>query len=335
MTQVSVKVAVLGAGSWGTALSIYLSRQGYLVSLWDRNITHVKALKETYCNARYLPDINIPSTVCFESDLRIVLQDSAFLILAVPSHAVAEVLQQIKQTQSSSNIIVCISKGLAQGGKFLFEVAQTILGTECDFAQLSGPSFASEVAKQVPTAVTLSANREALALKLQGYLHSTYFRVYLSHDLIGVSLCGAVKNVLAIAVGIADGLGLGANTRAALITRGLAEMVRLGKALGADPNTFMGLAGVGDLVLTCTDNQSRNRRFGVLLGQGNSKEAAQAQIQRVVEGIHNTITVRELARLHRVEMPITEQLYKILQERKSPEAAIQQLLHRQAREENG
>jgi glycerol-3-phosphate dehydrogenase (NAD(P)+) len=279
-----------------------------------------------------LPDIPFPEGIELQADLATVLQNPDILI-TIPSDGFREILLQIKSLAKQPLRLVWGTKGLdPTSQQLLSEVTQEILGN-IPMAALSGPSFAKEVAKNMPTAVTIACQDKQFSQDLMQYFHGQNFRVYLSDDLIGVQIAGAVKNVIALAVGASDGLGLGANTRAALITRGLAEMARLGVALGAKQETFMGLAGIGDLVLTATDNQSRNRRFGLALGQGKNLQQAQAEIGQVVESVSNTKQVYQLAKQHKVEMPIVEQLYQILYQNIPIQTALQNLLTRPSRAE--
>jgi glycerol-3-phosphate dehydrogenase (NAD(P)+) len=328
-------IAILGAGSYGTALAVVLAPAGQAIRLWDRKSDYIEQLGQDRCSDRYLPLAVLPNNVQCTSDLMAALKDAHHIILAVPSHAVAGVLAQVKGALPAGTVpnLICASKGLSDGGHLLFEVARELFGDKVPFAQMSGPSFAKEMVAGVPTAVTLAADDVQYAHALQQHLHNPHFRIYVSDDLLGVSLCSAVKNVLAIAVGIADGLEFGANSRAALITRGLAEMTRLGLALGAKRETFMGLAGVGDLVLTATDDQSRNRRLGLALGRGLTLAAAKQQIGQSIEGIRNAQTVYELCQRHQVEMPITEVLRRVLADELSGKEALSVLLARQARDE--
>ncbi len=258
------------------------------------------------------------------------------LLVVVPSHVFGDVLQQIKPHLRADSRIVWATKGLERAtGRLLQEVAREIVGESIPLAVISGPTFAREMAVGLPTAIALAATDAQFADELQQRMHcGKSFRVYSNPDFIGVQLGGAVKNVIAIGAGISDGLGFGANARTALITRGLAEMTRLGNALGADSTTFMGMAGLGDLVLTCTDNQSRNRRFGMMLGQGSDVDSAQAAIGQVVEGYQNTKEVRALAAQVAVEMPITEQIYQVLYCEKSAQEAALTLLGRTRKDEN-
>ncbi|MCI0430133.1 MAG: NAD(P)-dependent glycerol-3-phosphate dehydrogenase [Rhodospirillales bacterium] len=324
-------VAVLGAGSWGTALAIQLARCGHRVLLWGRNAEAMARLAAERVNARYLPDTPLPAAVAPTGslDLAGAAED---LLIAMPSHAFR---QTVAALGPGTRRVAWATKGLEEGtGRLLHEVAAEILGPESKLAALSGPTFAREVASGLPTAVTVAANDPAYADRLAATLHSSAFRVYTSKDLVGVGLGGAVKNVIAIAAGMADGLGLGANSRAALITRGLAEIMRLGRKLGARSDTLMGLAGLGDLVLTCTDDQSRNRRFGLGLARGETAAAASARIGQTVEGVYAAAAVRVLSRRHGVEMPICDQVHRVLREGVAPQDAVAALLGRARRAEH-
>lgn len=264
MNKRNASVTVLGAGSYGTALAITLARNGHQVLLWGHNPQHLAQLEADRCNAAFLPDVPFPDTLSTDPDLADAVAASRDLLIVVPSHVFGEVLAQIKPHLRPDSRIVWATKGLErETGRLLQDVAREIVGDALPLAVISGPTFAKELAAGLPTAIALAATDPQFADDLQQLLHcGKSFRVYNNPDFIGVQLGGAVKNVIAIGAGISDGIGFGANARTALITRGLAEMSRLGEALGADPTTFMGMAGLGDLVLTCTDNQSRNRRFG-------------------------------------------------------------------------
>ncbi|TDB52564.1 NAD(P)H-dependent glycerol-3-phosphate dehydrogenase [Photorhabdus luminescens] len=332
----TVSMTVIGAGSYGTSLAITLARNGHNVVLWGHNPEHIRALQQARCNQEYLPDVSFPDSLLLETDLIKALTESRDILVVVPSHVFGEVLKQVKPHLRPDSRIVWATKGLeADTGRLLQDVAREILGNAIPLAVLSGPTFAKELAAGLPTAIAISATESAFGDELQQLFHcGKSFRVYKNPDFIGVQLGGAVKNVIAIGAGISDGMGFGANARTALITRGLAEMSRLGTALGADPSTFMGMAGLGDLVLTCTDNQSRNRRFGMMLGQGISVEDAQNQIGQVVEGYRNTKEVRALADRANVEMPIAEQIYQILYCNKNVVEAAQALLGRARKDES-
>ncbi|PHM69875.1 NAD(P)H-dependent glycerol-3-phosphate dehydrogenase [Xenorhabdus sp. KJ12.1] len=331
----TASMTVIGAGSYGTALAITLARNGHDVVLWGHNPEHVHTLQQARCNQAFLPDVSFPDSLQLEAELKNAISASRNILIVVPSHVFGDVLQQIKPHLQPNSRIVWATKGLeAETGRLLQDVAREILGNEIPLAVVSGPTFAKELAAGLPTAIAVSATTSEFGEELQHLFHcGKSFRVYKNPDFIGVQLGGAVKNVIAIGAGISDGMGFGANARTALITRGLAEMSRLGVALGADPSTFMGMAGLGDLVLTCTDNQSRNRRFGMMLGQGVNVDAAQSEIGQVVEGYRNTKEVRALARRVDVEMPITEQIYQILYRHKNVLEAAQALLGRATRDE--
>lgn len=328
-------VTVIGAGSYGTSLAILLARNGHRTLLWGHNPDKMAILQHDRQNNQFLPDIPFPDLLYIESDLGTAVAASPILLIVVPSHAFGNILKQIKPFLRKDSKIVWATKGLEiDTGRLLQDVAREILGDKIPLAVISGPTFAKEVASGLPTAVTVASTDDQFLTELQNLFHcSKSFRVYSSKDFIGVQLGGAIKNVIAIGAGLSDGLGFGANARTALITRGLAEMMRLGAALGADPATFMGMAGLGDLVLTCTDNQSRNRRFGILLGQNKTIKQAQDIIAQVVEGCKNTKEVWMLAQKYHVDMPITEQIYKILYEGKDPKQAAMTLLGRSQKQE--
>ncbi|AHF73313.1 Glycerol-3-phosphate dehydrogenase [NAD(P)+] [Candidatus Sodalis pierantonius str. SOPE] len=326
---------VIGAGSYGTALAITLARNGHEVLLWGHDPAHIQALEAARCNQAFLPDVPFPPTLRLEASLPTALAASRDVLIVVPSHVFGSVLTQLKPHLRQDARIVWATKGLeADTGRLLQEVAREVLGDEISLAVVSGPTFARELAAGLPTAIALAATDATFSAYLQRLLHcGKSFRVYNNPDLIGVQLGGAVKNVIAIGAGISDGIGFGANARTALITRGLAEMSRLGAAMGAESGTFMGMAGLGDLVLTCTDNQSRNRRFGMLLGQGAGVEDAQEKIGQVVEGYRNTKEVLALANRYGVEMPITEQIYQVLYQNKNAHQAALTLLGRAQKDE--
>ncbi|BEM11489.1 TPA: NAD(P)H-dependent glycerol-3-phosphate dehydrogenase [Serratia marcescens] len=335
MNTVNASMTVIGAGSYGTALAITLARNGHSVVLWGHNPAQIQTLQRDRCNQAFLPDVPFPDTLLLEADLARALAASRDVLVVVPSHVFGDVLRQLKPHLRPDARIVWATKGLeAETGRLLQDVAREALGETIPLAVLSGPTFAKELAAGLPTAIALAATDAQFADDLQQLLHcGKSFRVYSNPDFIGVQLGGAVKNVIAIGAGMSDGIGFGANARTALITRGLAEMSRLGSALGADPSTFMGMAGLGDLVLTCTDNQSRNRRFGIMLGQGKGVQEAQDSIGQVVEGYRNTKEVLALAQRHGVEMPITEQIYQVLYCHKDAREAALSLLGRARKDE--
>jgi len=329
-----MSIAVLGAGSWGTALAILLARNKISTVLWARDPVQAAAMNTARCNLRYLPDQEFPPNMHVTADLHEALNSTRDWLLAVPSHSARSMLQDIAQHADDNTRLAWASKGLEQGtGKLLHQLTTEELGGAIKPAVISGPTFATEVAAGLPTAVTVASHDSAVASHFAGCLHNTTMRAYTSDDVVGVELGGAIKNVLAIAAGIADGLSLGANTRAALITRGLAEMMRLGVALGGRQETFMGLAGLGDLVLTCTDDKSRNRRFGMALGRGEAQQQAHDSIRQVVEGVQTAAEIWALANTHNIDMPITEQVWRVLYKGQPVQLAVQALLAREQKQE--
>lgn len=330
----SPSISVLGTGSWGTALALLAARNDCDTLLWGHNRQHVEALRRAGENQRYLPGFIFPDKLRVTDDLREAVAFSPRLLISVPSHAFKSTLINIKPFLGQSPQIAWATKGFdGETGALLSEVVAGILGDNIATAVLSGPTFAREVAADLPTAITIASASEDFISQLTGALHNQRFRTYTSTDIVGVQVGGAIKNVLAIAAGIADGLGFGANTRAALITRGLTEIMRLGIKLGGQSDTFMGLAGLGDLILTCTDNQSRNRRFGLALGQGKSRERAVEEIAQEVEGISAAHEAYRLSQKYHVEMPITEQVYNVLFNGLDPKQAVQNLLTRDQKSE--
>ena len=327
-------LSVFGAGSWGTALAIHAARNGCDTMLWGHNPERAQILQQSRENSRYLPGITFPSNLQVSGNLQKMVEFSPMLLISVPSHAFKATLEKIKPYLGSRPKIAWATKGFASdNGSLLSDVVETVLGQNVLTAVLSGPSFAREVANGLPTAITVASPTNHFANDVAAIFHHHGFRAYTSTDIIGVQVGGACKNVLAIAAGIADGLGFGANTRAALITRGLTEIMRLGIRMGGHSDTFMGLAGLGDLILTCTDNQSRNRRFGLALGQGKSRDEAIKEIAQSVEGISAAREAYLLGQKHQVEMPITEQVYDVLFNALSPKQAVQNLLARDQKPE--
>ncbi|EJB5292952.1 NAD(P)H-dependent glycerol-3-phosphate dehydrogenase [Vibrio cholerae] len=325
-----VEMTVIGAGSYGTSLAISLARNGANIVLWGHDAEHMARLDADRANHEFLPGIAFPDTLIVETDLQKAVQASRDLLVVVPSHVFGIVLKSLQPHLRADSRICWATKGLEpETGRLLQDVAHDVLGDSYPLAVLSGPTFAKELAMGMPTAISVASPDAQFVRDLQENIHcSKTFRVYANSDFIGMQLGGAVKNVIAIGAGMSDGIGFGANARTALITRGLAEMSRLGAALGAQPETFMGMAGLGDLVLTCTDNQSRNRRFGLALGQGKDVDTAQTDIGQVVEGYRNTKEVWMLAKRMGVEMPIVEQIYQVLYQGKDARLAAQDLLAR-------
>ncbi|HFE38989.1 MAG TPA: NAD(P)-dependent glycerol-3-phosphate dehydrogenase [Gammaproteobacteria bacterium] len=327
-------IAVIGAGSWGTALAMLLARNQQTVNLWGWDLPQLQLMQKQRCNHRYLPDIPFPDSlrVCFDAQETLHAVDD--VLLAVPAKGIKNTLQQIKPFLHGNSRLTLASKGLDPGSlRPLHEVIQAEVGKDKPLAIVSGPTFAIEVAQGLPTAVTLASEDEDFAQVFSRFLQNDLFRVYTSDDVVGVEIAGTVKNVMAIAAGIADGMGFGANTRAALITRGLHEMSQLGKQLGGKPETFMGLAGLGDLILTCTDDKSRNRRVGLGLAAGKSTEDILIALGQVAEGVPTAKNVRLLANKFELEMPIVDQVFEVIYHHKSPAQAVQDLLKREPRSE--
>lgn len=326
--------AVLGAGSWGTALAMQLMRAGSRVVLWDWDTAHIESVAEHRCNRQHLPDYPLPDGMLFEPDLESAVRQSEEILIVVPSHAFAGVLEQIQPWLKPGQGISWACKGLEPGtGRFLHEPAERLFGNERPLAVVTGPSFAKEVAANLPTAVTVAGPDPDYCERIARAFHGANFRAYTTDDIVGAELGGSVKNVLAVATGVADGMGLGHNARAALITRGLAEMMRLGRSLGARPQTLTGLAGLGDLVLTATGDLSRNRRLGLALGKGKTVDEAVKEIGQVVEGIKTSLEIWRLAGRMGVEMPISEQIYAIIHEGADPLVALRTLLDREQKKE--
>jgi glycerol-3-phosphate dehydrogenase (NAD(P)+) len=332
-TRCAEPMTVVGAGSWGTALAILLAREGHPTQLWGRDAAQLNAMRLGRSNQRYLPDASFPDMLSITAELGDALKDARDVLIAVPSHAFRETLERIRPHLGPETRIAWATKGFEFAtGMLPHQVVREVLGARPG-AVLSGPTFAREVGAGLPTAMTVASRDEQFAKELASSLSGPSFRAYTQSDIMGVEVGGAVKNVIAIGSGIADGMGFGANTRVALITRGLAEMMRLGVKHGAQRETFMGLAGLGDLVLTCTDDQSRNRRFGLALGRGESPAEAQSGIHQVVEGVAAARAVRDVAQRLGVEMPICREIYQIVYENKPVRAAVQALMGRELRSE--
>ncbi len=322
-------IAVLGAGSWGTALAILLARNHHTVHLWSHRIEQAQNLQETRCNRHYLPDVQLPGDLMVTSDLEIAVSTADIILLAVPSQAFAETIQRIRTYLDNKTALIWATKGLdPETGFLLHTVVSQTVSPDTRVAMVSGPSFAKEVAAGLPTAITIASPDRDHAEQMADLFRNPQFRVYTSQDIIGVQLGGAIKNILAIATGAADGLGFGTNTRAALMTRGLTEMMRFGIQLGGEKETFMGLTGLGDIILTCTDDQSRNRQLGLGIGRGHSIQETVASIAQEIEGIPTTKTIYQLAQKHGIEMPITEQVYNVLYQHAKPKDAVNNLLSR-------
>ena len=326
-------VTVLGDGGWGTALGLILSRKGCQVRIWGPFPEYIDRIRREHENTLYLPGIRLPEELLWTADRAEAMDQADLVILAIPSKYFRGVLETFAGLLPASCPVVSISKGLdGVNHRRLTDVAVELL-KPASIAVLSGPSHAEEVARGVPTAVVLACADTQTAKRLQSTLMSPHFRIYTSDDMVGVELGGALKNVIAVAVGASDGIGFGDNTRAALITRGLAEITRLGVALGARPDTFAGLSGLGDLIVTCTSRLSRNRKVGERLGQGETMDQIVSSMQQVAEGVTTCGIVRALAREHQVRAPITEEVYALIHDGKNPQQAVQALLGRNARQE--
>src|SRR5690349_14942568 len=322
-------VAVLGAGAWGTAISCVLAAR-LEVTLWVRDAAQAATIGATRRNERYLPGFELPSTVRVTADLADATRDAALLLAATPVAGLRALLGEL----AAPVPLVWLCKGFEEGtGELPHQIARATLGKSGRFGALSGPSFAEEVARGLPCALTLASHDAAFARESAALLHGGRMRVYYSSDLVGVEIGGAVKNVMAIAAGISDGLGLGLNARAALITRGLAEIARLGAALGAQPETLMGLAGAGDLILTATGDLSRNRKVGMELARGKSLSGILKDLGHVAEGVRSAREVAALAKKKKVEMPVTDAVNEVLEGRLKPAAAVEQLLSRDLKRE--
>ncbi len=325
-------ITVIGAGSWGTTLASLLVEKDYDVSLWAREKDVADEINEKSRNSIYLPDVPLPAGLKATSSIEEAVKKARYVLNVVPTQFTRSVFQEAANYLSDDAVVISASKGIEQGTLLtVSDILHEVTGKEV--AALSGPSFAKEVIRKLPTAVTLAATDAATGLLLQEIFNSGYFRVYTHTDVLGVELGGALKNVVAIASGICDGLGLGHSARAALITRGLVEITRLGKAMGADPMTFSGLSGLGDLVLTCTGPLSRNYTVGVSLGKGMKLKEILSSTKSVAEGVATSQSAFELARKKGVEMPIIEQVYEVLYQDKDPETAVLSLMNRALKSE--
>lgn len=330
------KICVLGAGSWGTALAALLAKNNYKVSLWGRAEDGIEMMAESRENRRFLPGVTIPDKVSPITDMAIAIEGADCLVLSIPSQALREVLEKAKRHIPSGMYIVNTAKGLEIAtGMRMSQLVEEVLGEEIRdrYAVLSGPSHAEEVAQEIPTAVTVASTRRVTAYLVQDTFMAPTFRVYTNPDVAGVELGGALKNIIAIATGIGYGLGYGDNTMAALMTRALTELVRMGAAMGGDPRTFTGLSGIGDLVVTCGSRHSRNRRAGELIGQGLSLDETLQRIGMVVEGAHTCRVVNRLAAEMGIDMPITRACYQVLFENRDPREMVGYLMQRQKKHE--
>lgn len=331
------KIGVIGAGSWGTTLADLLAKKGHQVTLWAYEPQLAAEMTQTRVNNLFLPGITLSSGLSFTNFLGEAVSGKHIILVVSPSQVVRPVLKEALPYLAEDALLVSASKGVETGSlRLVSEIYQEVLPATClkNFAVLSGPSFAREVAQEMPTAVVAAAADPGVAKRVQDVFSTGFFRVYTNDDIIGVELGGAIKNVIAIAAGISDGLGFGSNTRAALITRGLTEISRLGKAMGAQSATFAGLAGMGDLVLTCTGDLSRNRTVGINLGKGRRLTEILAEMRMVAEGVKTSESAYQLAQKMGVAMPIIEAVYRILYEEKSPRSAVMELMTRDLKAEN-
>lgn len=333
-------IAVIGAGSWGTALAILLARKGHEVRLWVHNPEQTELLIADRENRKYMPRQLFPDSLSPVSKLENALDRAGIVLMVVPSHAFRRVFQEVAPLLQRKASVISAVKGIENETlKTMSQIMVEILqehdarDRNIQVGVLSGPSFAEEVARGVPTAVTLGFHDLAIAKELQKDLSTESFRIYISRDIIGLEVSAALKNIVAIGAGICDGLGYGLNTRAALITRGLAEIQRLGMAMGADPSTFAGLSGLGDLILTCTGSLSRNRTVGLMLGRGKTLDQVKSEMKMVAEGIKTTKSVYDLAQKMQIEMPILEQVYGILYQGNNCPEAVKKLLQRELKQE--
>ena len=332
--QTPLSVAILGAGSWGTALAALIARHGHPAVLWGRDPATVAGINQRHENAHYLPGVALPDALRATTDLAAALKGADLVLVVVPSHAFTETLQALAPLRPASAGVAWATKGFEPGsGRFLHEVAADTLGTGVPLAVVTGPSFAKEVAQGLPTALTVHGDDADFVQQVASVLHGPGFRAYTGDDMRGAELGGAMKNVLAVATGAADGMGLGSNARTGLITRGLNEMLRLNAAIGGRPETLMGLAGLGDLVLTCTGDLSRNRRLGLALGRGQTLEDAVREIGQVVESVQTADEVMRLADRHGLELPIAEAVRDVLHGDITPAEALSRLLARERKPE--
>jgi len=323
-----MKISILGAGSWGIALAILLNKNQHEVKLWSIIEDEVAMLNTNREHINHLPGIGIDSAIEITTDLAYVVASAEVLVFAVPSRFVRSTAEMVRSFSRKEQILVNVGKGLED--QTLYTLEQVLLDVFPDnqVAILSGPSHAEEVATNMPTSVVIAAQAEEVVKYVQSIFMNATFRVYGSSDVVGVEIGGALKNVIALAAGISDGLGFGDNSKAALMTRGMAEIARLGIAMGAKETTFNGLSGIGDLIVTCTSRHSRNRRAGILIGQGMSLEEAQKEVEMVVEGVYAAKAALALAKKYKVEMPITEEVNKVLFEHKDPKQTVIELMGR-------
>ncbi len=328
------EIGVIGAGSWGTALAILLNENGNRVTLWSHREEEAARIRAEHEHASKLPGVRIPEEIAVTSDLAAAVKGKRVLVLVVPSNCVRETSEKLSSLAEPGTVIVSAAKGIEESTLYTMTDIIEELVPQTEVAVLSGPSHAEEVARSLPTTCVIGAEREETARMLQKLFMSPVFRVYISPDVLGIELGGALKNVIALAAGIADGMGYGDNAKAALITRGMVEISRLGMKMGGKLETFSGLTGIGDLIVTCASMHSRNRRAGILLGKGYSMDQAMKEVNMVVEGVYSARAAVKLARKYDTELPIIEQVCKILFEGKDPVEAVSELMLRDSRQEN-
>lgn len=327
------KVAVIGSGSWGTALAVMLQRHGHDVVIWSRRQDAVEQMQKERENKEYLPGVLLPEGLNFTAEREKAVKDAEIIILSVPSKAVRQTAMDFAPYLKPNQVLVNVAKGLEENSlKRLSQVIQECV-PQCKVCVLSGPSHAEEVAREIPTTCLIASENAETAKMVQGEFMNPRFRLYTNTDMVGVEMGAALKNVMALAAGISDGLGFGDNTKAAIMTRGIAEMSRLGIEMGGKLETFAGLSGIGDLIVTCTSMHSRNRRAGILLGQGKTLAETLAEIKMVVEGVNTVQAAYTLAKEHKVEMPITNAIYEVLFQGKNAEQAVLDLMSRDGKAE--
>lgn len=327
------KVAVVGAGSWGTSLALALNKKGHRVHLWMRRGDQLKEILDTGINGQYLPQIKIPHGINLTNDIFQAIKDADIILLTIPTQQVRNIVRVIKPSLESKQIILNAAKGIEENTHLrISQILKEEIPTQ-PYAIISGPSHAEELARDIPTTVVVASQNRCIAEFVQDIFNSTSLRVYTNPDLVGVELGGALKNVIAFGAGITDGLGYGDNAKAALMTRGISEIARLGRVMGANISTFAGLSGIGDLIVTCTSMHSRNRRAGILIGQGKSLQETLEEVGMVVEGITTTKVVYEMAHKYKVDMPITKEIYGVLYKGTNPRDAVTNLMTRSTKNE--
>lgn len=327
------RIAILGDGGWGTTLAVLLAKQGYAVTLWGVFADYIKTVDKTRCNPKFLPGIEIPRQIKITSDIKSAVKDKEIVVLAIPSQYTRMTLRKIVGSFAKKTIFLSVTKGIEiSSTKRMSEVIRAELG-QVRLAVLSGPTIAAEVAREIPTAAVVASSDKQIRKTIQAVFSTPRFRLYTNPDVVGVELGGSLKNVIAIACGVSDGLGFGTNTKAAMLTRGLAEISRLGKAMGAKLETFSGISGLGDLVTTCISKQSRNRSLGELIGKGKNLKEVCRHMQMVAEGVPTAKSAYVLSLKYNIDMPIIKEVYYLLYKNKSPQKAVKDLMTRKSKEE--